>query len=299
MLKEKLKIWLRAARPFTLTASAIPVILGGVLGIKEGGVFHVLYFTLAVIAMIFLQISANLINDCDDYLNNVDTQNSDVSCDVVIKNLLEPSHVFKAGVVVLFAGTLIGSFLSYKRGVLILILAVIGAMGSYFYTRRPFQLKYKALGIPLVFLLFGPLPVIGAYYIQVQEFSIMALYVSIPVGLLTTAILHANDIRDIYNDNKAGIKTLSIVLGIDAAKKLYYYFLFVAYFSTLLMSFYRVIPLWSLIVLITVPAAWKNIIKLYETDALAANIKALDRDTAKLQAQFGCLLIIALVTSII
>jgi 1,4-dihydroxy-2-naphthoate octaprenyltransferase len=220
-----------ASRPFTLTASAIPVILGGIPGAKEVGVFHILYFILAVIAMVFLQISANLINDCDDYLNNVDTQNSDVSCDVVIKNLLEPNNVFKAGVVVLTAGALIGLFLSYKRGVLILIFEVIGALGSYFYTRRPFQLKYRALGIPVVFLLFGPLPVIGAYYIQVQEFSIQALYASVPVGLLTTAILHANDIRDVYNDNNAGIKTLSIVIGINAAKKLYCFFYLLSIFQ--------------------------------------------------------------------
>ena len=194
----------------------------------------------------------------------------------------------------LILGCLIGLFLSYERGLFILLLGLVGALGGYFYTGKPLMLKYRGLGAPLVFLLFGPLMVIGSYYVQTQHISIEAFYISIPVGLLTTAILHANDIRDIPHDKKAGIKTLSTLVGMNNSKKLYYGMLLLSYVSIIVMSFYRVIPYWSLLCLITLPAAYTNIKTLYSSNYSDPGLVVLDKSTGKLQGQFGIILIFSI-----
>lgn len=133
--------------------------------------------------------------------------------------------------------------------------------------------------------------VIGSYYVQMQSISIVALYVSIPIGLLTTAILHANDIRDIADDKKAGIKTLSIMVGLNRSKKIYYAMIYLSYLAIALMILFHIVPYWSLLCIITLPEAYKNIKILYLAKEMNTGLIFLDKSTAKLQAQFGIILI--------
>jgi len=298
MFKGKIKTWLRAVRPFSFTGSLIPVTLGAILSIKQNR-FELQYFILSVVAIVLLQASINLLSDHDDYENKVDTKGSYGSSGVILENLLSSKQVHEGGIFCLLVGSLIGFFLSYEKGTLILILGLIGGLGGYSYTGKPLSLKYKGLGAPLVFLLFGPLMVIGSYYVQMQRVDMVAFYVSIPVGLLTTAIVHANDIRDILHDQKAGIKTLSILVGINNSKKIYYVMLLLSYISIIVMVLYRVIPSWSLLCLVTLPTAYTNAKTLYISETLNAGLITLDKSTAKLQAQFGIILIISMAMSIL
>ena len=293
MFKEKIKIWLRAVRPFSLTGSVIPVTLGAILAIKQNR-FQFNYFILSVVAIVFLQAAVNLLSDHDDYENKVDTKDSYGSSGVILENLLSSKQVHNGGMHCLILGSLLGFFLSYEKGILILILGLIGAFGGYSYTGKPLRLKYKGLGAPLVFLLFGPLMVIGSYYVQMQHVSAEAFYVSIPVGLLTTAILHANDIRDILHDEKAGIKTLSMMVGKNNAKRIYYGMLILSYISIIVMIFYRILPYWSLLCLTTLPIAYTNAKTLYNSVDSTPDLITLDKSTGKLQAQFGIILIFSI-----
>lgn len=298
MFKEKVKIWLRAVRPFSFTGSIIPVTLGAILSIKQNR-FQLQYYILSIFAIVLLQASINLLSDHDDYENKVDTKDSYGSSGVILENLLSSRQVHDGGIFCLILGSLIGLFLSYEKGIFILILGLIGAFGGYSYTRKPLSLKYRGLGAPLVFLLFGPLMVIGSYYVQMQRLDAVAFYISIPVGLLTTAILHANDIRDIPYDKKAGIKTLSLLVGIDNSKKIYYGMLLLSYVSIIVMSILNVLPLWSLLCLITLPAAYSNIKTLYNSKDLNPGLINLDKSTAKLQAQFSIVLIFSILLGIL
>ena len=296
MFKGKIKTWLRAVRPFSFTGSVIPVTLGAILSIKQNR-FQFQYYMLSVIAIVFLQAAVNLLSDHDDYENKVDTKDSYGSSGVILEELLSSKQVHKGGIFCLIIGSLIGLFLSYEKGLFILILGLIGAFGGYSYTGKPLRLKYKGLGAPLVFLLFGPLMVIGSYYVQMQSVSAVAFYVSIPVGLLTTAILHANDIRDILYDEKAGIKTLSMLVGRNNAKKIYCGMLLLSYLSIIVMSLSRTIPYWSLLCLITLPSAYKNAKILYSSRDSNPGLVTLDKSTAKLQAQFSIILISSILLS--
>lgn len=292
MSVNRFKKWLRAIRPFSFTGSVVPVVLGAILALKESQ-FHFGYFILSVLAIVLLHGGVNLLSDHDDFINHVDTKDSYGSSGVIIEKLLSPKEVYKGGLIFLTLGSLVGLFLSYERGWIVLIFGLIGAIGGYSYTGKPLVLKYRGLGAPVVFLLFGPLMVVGAYYVQVQTISLAAFLVSIPVGLLTTAILHANDIRDITHDKKAGINTLSIMVGKRNAFTIYYCLILLPYIAIILMVFSKIIPFWSLLCLITIPTAVKNIKK------STINIMTLDIDTAQLHAQFGILFILSILLSLI
>jgi len=293
MSDSKLKIWFRAIRPFSFTGSIIPVVLGAILALKQNE-FHIGYFILSLIGIVMLHAGVNLLSDYDDFKNKVDTLESSGSSGVIIEKLLSPNEILKVGKLLLISGFSIALFLSYNRGWIILLFGIIGAFGGYSYTGKPFALKYKGLGAPLVFVLFGPLLVIGSYYVQAQAITFAALLVSIPVGLLTTAILHANDIRDIIYDKKAGIKTLSIIIGKSNAEKVYCGLIICSYALVFIMAFYKIIPYWSLACLITVPEAVKCLIKLFKKENNNSDIIILDKMTAKLHAQFGSVLILSI-----
>jgi 1,4-dihydroxy-2-naphthoate octaprenyltransferase len=298
MLKEKIKLWVRAIRPFSLSGSAILVTLGAFLAMKQNH-FQFEYFILSLVAIVLLQAAVNLLSDYDDYENKVDTQDSYGSSGVILEKLLTSKQVRKGGLICLSIGCLIGAFLSYEKGIMILIIGLIGAIGGYSYTGKPLELKYKGLGAALVFVLFGPLMVIGSYYVQMQNISAEAFYISIPIGLLTTAIVHANDIRDIMHDKKAGIKTLSILVGINNSKIIYYLMIALSYILIIVMSIFRVLPFWSLLCLITLPSAYSNIRALYRSEVNAMGLITLDKTTGKLQAQFGLIMIISIVLSLL
>lgn len=293
MTNEKLKLFIRASRPFSLTASVIPVTLGGILALNEPS-FNFSYLLLSIVAIIFLQASVNLLNDHDDFINHVDTKDSHGSSGVIVEGLLTLKEVYISGILLLILGCLIGLFLSYERGVSILILGIIGAVFGYFYTGKPLILKYRGLGAPIVFIIFGPLMTLGGYYLQMQEFTIQSLLISIPTALLTTAILHANDIRDINDDKKAGIKTLSIFIGYKKAQLVYSSLIILSYVSLIMMIIYKYVPFVSLICLLTVPVAIKNINKLRTSENSSYNIAELDKESGKLQGQFGILLILSI-----
>ncbi|OAA94881.1 1,4-dihydroxy-2-naphthoate octaprenyltransferase [Clostridium coskatii] len=297
-MKQKFKIWLMAARPFSLTASIIPVTVGAIFAAKESK-FQFIYYLISLLAAVLLQASSNMINDYDDFINKVDTKESGSSSGIIFENLLTSEELLKGGRLALALGCILGLFLAFQKGIFILILGTIGALSGYFYTGKPLMLKYRGLGAPLIFMIFGPLMTLGGYFVQVQRININVLLLSIPIGLLTTAILHANDIRDIYHDKKAGIKTLSIMTGRTNACYIYYGLVYLSYISVLAMTYYRVTPIWSLLCLITLPTALKNINKLRISNRSNSKLATLDQETAKLQGQFGVIIIISILFSYI
>ena len=294
MGKNKIKAWIQGFRAFSLPGSAIPVILGAVLALGTNK-FHFGYFILSVTAIVMLQAGVNLLSDHDDFENKVDREDSFGSSGVIFQGLLSSKELYIGGMALLTIGCIIGFFLTYKRGWFILLLEVIGALGGYSYTGRPLRLKYRGLGAPLVFLLFGPLMVIGSYYVQTQTVSIPAILVSIPLGLLTTAILHANDIRDMDQDKKAGIKTLSIIVGVNNAERIYRLLIIISYVLVLALVVYKIIPIWSLLCLLTLPTAFKNLGRLGKF----SDIIELDKETAKLGTQFGMMFILSMLIAFI
>lgn len=292
--RSNLSLWLQAIRPFSLTATLIPVLFGALftLTFYNGPVNWGLMFLIAL-GSPFFQLAGNLLSEYYDFKYEVDRKDTFGSSRILVDGLMKPKTVFAGGLISLLILLLIGSALTYFRGIDMFIIGLIGISGSYFYT----MLKYRAFGDLLIFLLFGPMMVFGTFYALTGSFELLSqiAIISIPIGFLVTAILHANNTRDIKHDGEAKIKTFAGVIGLQSSKVYYDFLLLGSYGSIIIFILFNLLPVWSLIVFLTFPIALKNlkIIKNAEVEK-PESIAMLDVMTAQLHMIFGLLLSISL-----
>lgn len=292
--RNKLSIWLESIRPFSLTATLVPVLFGILftLNFSTGTVDWFLALPVLIGAPLF-QVAGNLFSDYFDFKKKVDGADTFGSSKVLVNGLLKPKEVLTAGIVSLMILFLIGMILVYYRGLPLLLIGLIGIAGSFFYS----ALKYRALGDLEIFFVFGPLMTFGTYYSLTGSFDQMAKLslVSVPIALLVTAILHANNTRDIKFDTRANIKTLASVLGVHSSKNYYDFLLAGAYVSVSLLVVFHLLPVWSLLVFITFPLALKNIKNIDKAKVEQPGLIALtDIATAQLHLFFGLILCLSL-----
>ncbi len=257
--RNHLGVWFQATRPFSLTASVLPVVIGAVLAAAAEGPVSWPLFPLIVACSLLFHIGTNMVSDYFDYRRGVDRDETYGGSRVLVEGLLTPKQLLAAGVILFAIGFSLGLLLVAVRGWPIFILGVIGLLGGWFYTGGPVAYKYVALGDLLVFILMGPLMVIGSYLALTGGFSLTVLYASLPVGCLVAAILHANNLRDISDDTRANIKTMAMVLGVPAAKAIYVGLVAGAYLVVLVMVLAKLVTPLALAVGITLPLALRNV----------------------------------------
>ena len=289
---SKGKIWFRATRPFSFTASVTPCILGAMLALlatSSESLWYLMPFIL--ISSVLLHAATNLVSDYYDFIKGVDTKDSFGGSGVLTEGLLEPKQVFKAGILFFALAFLFGLPIILARGELILVLGIVGILGGFFYSGWPIGYKYVALGNFFVFLLMGPLMVVGTFYSLTGYYSADVVYISLPIGFLVAGILQANNLRDIIHDRKANIKTFASVAGGGYAKAEYLFLIIGAYIVVIALVLMKILSPWSLLVLLSLPPAIKNMnqIKGVQVDD-TAKIAMLDVQTAQLHMLFGLLL---------
>ncbi|MFA5088313.1 MAG: 1,4-dihydroxy-2-naphthoate octaprenyltransferase [Candidatus Omnitrophota bacterium] len=290
-----IKIWLKAARPFTFTASVIPVLLGGVMALSFGGETAWPLFLIFLVCSVLFHAATNLINDYYDFQKGVDKEHTFGSSGVLVRGELPARDVLVAGRALFAIGFFLGLLLVSARGWPIFILGVAAIAGGYAYTGQPIAYKYSALGDLFVFLLMGVLLVGGAYFTLTGVYAGEVFYVSLPIGALVTAILHSNNLRDRRHDIQAGIKTLAVILGHRRAQVQYYFLILFAYLSVLMMVFSGMIPGWAVSVFLSVPLAVKNMRMVRDSrEDHPESLAAIDVQTAKLHFIFGVLLILSI-----
>jgi 1,4-dihydroxy-2-naphthoate octaprenyltransferase len=283
------KIWFRATRPFSFTASITPVLVGTALAASQG-YFHALYFIAALFGGLFIHAGSNLFNDFHDFQRGADTKSTDGS-GLLVQKVLQPQQVYHAALLMFLLAFLIGIYLVAVRGWIIVALGTGGLLGGYFYTAKPVNLKYRALGEPVIFLLFGVLMVWGAWFVQTGSFSWKPMIVSVPVALLVTAIVHANNLRDILTDQKAGFKTLSVHLNPRTSSWFYCALLTLAFLWLLPMVLMGLVEWYVFVALLSLPAALKVIKVVRALDSKPDSPLAFaDVMTAQLHMQYGLLL---------
>src|SRR5438128_4017333 len=181
-------------RPFSFTASVLPVSVGGAIALGQGRM-HWPLFIAALLGALGLHIGTNVINEIYDVRHGIDSITSPRMSMAILKGRVTERDAFVIAWSGFILALLMGIFLVLHRGWPIVLLGRSGFIGGYFYTAPPFQYKYRALGLPLVFILRGPLMVVGSYFAVTGSFDPNLLIVSLPVGLLVTAILHGNEWR--------------------------------------------------------------------------------------------------------
>ncbi|WP_299198715.1 prenyltransferase [uncultured Amphritea sp.] len=199
----------RALRPFSFAVALITCLVGIVSAFELPG-FSYSIALMIIVAAVLLQAGVNLINDHAD----LQRLKSPVVRDRVIRN-------FRLGLCCFLLAAAIGIYLISHAGLGLLVLLMVGLAGALGYTVEPVNFKRRGLAVVLVFWLMGVLMVCGSYYILVGELSWPVFWRAVPVSLISSLLLLANEIRDIDSDRDAGIRTLTVRIGLDKARKLY------------------------------------------------------------------------------
>lgn len=287
--------WFLASRPWSFSMTFISVSVGASLAALDGSFSWPLYL-MALVGAIFMHGATNLINDYYDVLSGVDSREVSTAQyrpHPVVEGKLAPESVRNGAYVLYGIASIMGIYLAATRGWTILVIGLIGVFAGLSYTAPPLKYKYSALGELSVFLMWGPLMVEGAYFVQRQTLSQVALWVSLPFGVLVALVLLANNIRDIRYDQERGIKTIAIVLGKRRGLWLYIALVAMAYLAVLGMALFGPLGLWSLVVLISLPLAYR----LFRIMKRAIPDDA-DARTAQLNTVFGFLLLVSLILGV-
>lgn len=286
---------LAIARPFSFTASIVPVLAGAALTFRDGH-FDPLLFLVTLVASVSLQAGTNVVNEIHDVRTGVDRPESPRASKVIVEGRISTRAAYVFGAV-LFAITIaLGLGLTLLRGLPLLLIGLAGVLGGYYYTAPPLQYKYRALGVPLVFVYMGVLMVVGAYYAIAGQWSVEAISASLPIGILVAAILHANDVRDVDEDARAGFTTLSIVLRRERAAWLYVWMVPVAFALTAVLVLVRALPWTALLALLALPAGLRAISLMRRSirSGDQSVIARIDQRTAQVHLRFGLLLAVGL-----
>jgi 1,4-dihydroxy-2-naphthoate octaprenyltransferase len=301
-----IKKWWISLRPFSFPASAMPVIFGTVLAYVYGGEsINVWYFLLAFFAMVILHAGANILNDVIDFNKGLDKVPAPVSGGVV-RRLISIREAKIASILFLSIGTIMGLILAFLTGPTLLLIGVPGLIIGIFYTLGGrFALKYHALGDLAVFLNFGILGSLGAWYVQTASLSWIPIMWAIPMSTLVIAILHANNWRDINTDREGHIYTIASLLGDKASLRYYGYLIFGPFFMVLaliLVPYFAFpelafMPFTFGVVILSLPMAlklWQKALNRKEPKN-PIDFVALDGATAQFNLAFGLLCSLALV----
>ncbi len=249
-------IWYQAIRPRSLTATYVPIALGGVMA-WEAESFNLAYLILALLGTLALQIAANLFNEYFDYVKGIEADKTH-GLGMILKNAyLTPRQVLAGAMANLILGSLIGLFFVWQTGPVILAIGVAAVLVVVLYTATPYALAYIGLGEIAVFVFMGPLIVFGTYYVMVQDFAWVTITGSLPIAAVVAAILHANNLRDLESDKAGGRMTLAVRFGRTFARAEYVALTLGAQVLTLGLVLAGVAPSPTLLVVLTLPEMWR------------------------------------------
>ncbi|MFA5837828.1 MAG: 1,4-dihydroxy-2-naphthoate polyprenyltransferase [Bellilinea sp.] len=247
--------WLIAARPKTLPAAAAPVILGSAVAFAEGG-FRLGPALAALAGALLLQIGANFANDYFDYKKGADTAARLGPLRVTQSGLLTAHQVIGGMIVVFGLAALIGGYLIAVGGWPVVVIGLLSIMAALAYTGGPYPLGYNGLGEVFVFIFFGLAATCGTYFVQTGAVSAPVLYAAISIGLLISAILVVNNLRDIETDRASGKRTQAVRLGERGSLREYNTLLALAYGGLVFSVITRAVSPWALLAFGSAPRAF-------------------------------------------
>lgn len=290
---SKFKIWLSAARPQTLSAAFVPILIGASLAWNHG-LFRWDTTIVALICAFLIQIGTNFANDYYDYQKGADAIGRIGFARATSAGWVSPSSMLRATILTMCLAFLSGLYLVWVGGWVILVIGLLSILFGILYTGGPFPLGYNGLGDLFVFIFFGIVAVMGTYYMNTFQWNLSSFIASIPAGALSVNILVVNNLRDVEQDRISGKRTLGVLFGEKALKIEY----------TLLIAIAFLIPVWIwfmtdgsaiiLLPLISLPLAYKLNQQIWNhVDKKNLN-RALEK-TAQFMVVFGLLFSLGLI----
>jgi len=282
--------WVLGARPRTLPAAVVPVLVGTATAAGGGIVWW--RAAVAMVVALAIQVATNYANDYADGVRGTD----DVRVGpvrLVASRLASPAAVKRAALLAGAVAAVAGLTLVPAVGPEVLVIGAASLAAGYLYTGGPMPYGYAGLGEVFVFLFFGVVATTGSSYVQLDEVTLLALATSVPVGSLATALLVVNNLRDIRTDGAAGKRTLAVRVGEPATRALYGGLVVGAFLVVPVLALRR--PL-ALLALLAAPLAARPLRVVSGTAGGRALLPVL-ADTARLSLVFGVLLTAGLALS--
>lgn len=208
-----MRAWILAARPKTLSAAAVPVLIGSALAANEPAGILWWVFACALVGALLIQIATNFINDAIDFKKGADTGDRLGPIRVTQAGMLSAGAVMRAAWICLFGAALCGIPLIYRGGWPMLVIGLASMAGAYLYTGGPYPLAYHGLGEIFVLLFFGFVAVGGTFYALSLQLTQSAVLGGLAAGSLATVLLVINNLRDVDGDRKSRKLTTVVRFG--------------------------------------------------------------------------------------
>ena len=291
MNRHSLKEWAIAVRPWSFPASAMPVAVtlaymlwkSGEEGTTAG--MDWIYGLWALVNIVIFHAAGNTWSDYFDYRKSVDAEDT-FGVRTLTGGMFTPDEIIRLSTGLLALALAGGTGLMLLTGLPLLWIGLGGAACSLLYP----LLKYNAAGDFVIFAAYAFLPILGTSFVVSGEFCLEALWLAIPVGLITVAILHANNTRDMATDRRAGIRTMAMKAGEKASRFIYYGEILIPFAWVAGCTAAGIFPAWCLLTFMAIfPAA--GALKMMagsRTGGMEA-ISSLDQATAQLQLVFSLL----------
>ena len=281
--------WVAGARPRTLPAAVVPVVVGTAVASADGSViwWRSLY---ALIVALAIQIGTNYANDYSDGIRGTDSERVG-PVRLVASGLAHPREVRAASFCAFGIACVAGLVLALATTPWLLVVGGGCVAAGWFYTGGPRPYGYAGFGEVFVFVFFGLVAVIGTAYLSLGHVTALAVVAAVPVGLLATALLVVNNLRDIGSDRRSGKNTLAVRLGEPATRKFYAFCVVGALAFAIVVAFWRPAALLALLAVIpALPPLRRVLMGAQGRDLVTALIR-----TGTLQLAFGALLALGIV----
>ena len=220
-----------ASRPKTLVASVLPVVLGSHLAFTQSSSIDIVLLSSIILSVLCIQVATNFFNDSLDNLKGADNADRIGPKRMVSSGQIPSQSLIIAGITFVVMAITFSLPIVAARGLPIIFIGIISLILSYCYTGGPWPLAYKGLGELFVFLFFGLLSVLGSYFLFTKEIYFLLTLPAISIGLLSTAVLNLNNMRDYQNDKKSNKNTIVVKIGLKAAKRYHYSLLLLSFIS--------------------------------------------------------------------
>lgn len=293
MKKHTFGEWMIAVRPWSIPASAMPIIVAVAYLFWKGASISWPMALLTLVGMILFHLTGNVWSDYFDYKKKVDADDT-FGAKTLTTGMFEPKEIRNLALGLLAVSVVCGLAIVALTGLPVLWIGLAGVICTLLYP----VLKYNALGDLDILLTFAFLPTIGTSYAVTGFIDWTVLYIALPVGLITDGILHSNNTRDMRTDARAGITTMAMSMGPKAAAWLYGFEMIFPYVWVGVLSMTGILPVHTVAIFLTLVLAISNAkIMKNSLEGGVGMIADLDVKTANLQLVFSILLALALLTA--
>ena len=283
------QVWWRLLRPHTLTASFVPVFVGTMFAFIHDNTFHPGLFIAMMLAALLIQAATNMFNEYYDFKRGLDKEDSVGIGGTIVRDGVSPDRVLKLALLFFGIAIFIGVYISAVTSWWVAVIGACSMLIGYLYTGGPLPIAYTPLGEFFAGLLMGSVMIAISYYIQTTFITVDIILISIPIAIFIGSLNMANNIRDLDNDKESGRKTLPILLGRKRAVLLLAVLFTIAYAWTLALIATGILPLWSLITLVSIKLA-VNVIKGFKGKTQPVEMMPAMVATGKTNTVYGFLL---------